>query len=52
MLRNQSIRRPLALLLVVLGAILIFLATNAWAGAALVVLGISIELIGIAIRHK
>ncbi len=52
MLRKQSTRRFLAVLLVLLGAALLFLATEAWAGVLLVVLGVSIELIGIAMRHK
>jgi len=40
------------MLLVVLGVLLIFLAPETWAGLLLLVLGISIELIGIALRHR
>jgi hypothetical protein len=39
-------------MILILGATLIFLATEAWAGVLLVILGISIELIGIAMRHR
>jgi hypothetical protein len=52
MLKNQTIRRILVALLVLLGAIMIFLTTETLAGALLMVLGISIEEIGIAMRHK
>ncbi|MDD2933224.1 MAG: hypothetical protein PHO76_05000 [Methylotenera sp.] len=52
MLKNKSARRFLSVLLVLVGAALIFLATEAWAGALLVALGITIELIGIAMRHQ
>lgn len=52
MLIKPSTRRYLAVLLVLVGAALIFLATEAWAGALLVLLGISLEVIGIAMKHK
>ncbi len=51
MLKNKSARRFLSVLLVLVGAALIFLATEAWTGAILVGLGIAIELIGITMRH-
>jgi len=52
MSRKQTIRRILVVLFVLLGAAMIFLATNAWTGALLVALGISIEAVGIAMKHK
>ena len=52
MSNNQTIRRIFAVLLILLGAAMIFLATNAWTGALLVVLGILIEAIGIAMKQK
>lgn len=52
MLKNQGTRRFLVALLVLLGAALIFLATEAWTGVILITLGILIEAIGIAMRHK
>jgi hypothetical protein len=39
-------------MLVLLGAIMIFLATNALAGVLLMALGILIEVIGIAMKRK
>ncbi len=50
MLRKPNIRRPIAALLMILGAIMMFLAPEAWIGAILLVLGLSIELIGISMR--
>jgi uncharacterized membrane protein YccC len=52
MLRKPHIRRPLAALLVILGAALIFLAPETWSGALLLALGLSIEMAGIAIKRK
>lgn len=52
MLRNPAIRRPVALLLVIAGGVLIFLATEAWLGAILVAAGIAIEWIGITLMAK
>ncbi|MDO9051482.1 MAG: hypothetical protein Q8J59_09905 [Methylotenera sp.] len=52
MLKNKSARRFLSVLLVLFGAALIFLTTEAWSGALLVTLGVIIELIGIGMRHR
>lgn len=52
MFKNPNIRRPVATLLVVLGAAMMFFATEAWAGVALLVLGITIEVIGIALKRR
>ena len=52
MLRKPHIRRPLAALLVMLGAAMIFLAPETWTGALLLALGVFVEVIGIAIKHK
>ena len=51
-LKNKAISRSLALLLVALGAALMFLAPETWAGLVLLVIGISLELIGIALRQR
>lgn len=51
MLKKKSTRLLLSVLLILIGATLIFLATQAWVGVVLVVLGITIELVGIALRH-
>ena len=52
MLIKQSTRRFIAILLVLLGATLIFLATDAWPGVVLVLLGVLLEIMGIALKHK
>ena len=52
MLRKQSSRRLWSVLLILVGAILIFLATEAFIGMILVLLGVVIELLGITIKHK
>lgn len=52
MIRNPRLRRTAAAILVVLGAILMFLAPEVWQGAVLLVLGIVLELLGIALEHK
>ncbi|MHB1590828.1 MAG: hypothetical protein ACYCTW_04745 [Sulfuricella sp.] len=52
MIKNTRIRRTGALILVVLGAILMFLAPEVWQGALLLALGIIIELVGIALEHN
>ncbi|KAF0163305.1 MAG: hypothetical protein FD157_3175 [Rhodocyclaceae bacterium] len=52
MLKKTAIRRPIALVLVVLGAALMFLAPETWAGLALLAIGILLEVAGIALRHR
>jgi 1,4-dihydroxy-2-naphthoate octaprenyltransferase len=52
MIRNKNKRRLLVVLLMAVGAILIFLATEAWSGYLLVVLGIIIEAVGIKLDHQ
>ena len=52
MLRNSRIRRASAVIMVVLGAILMFLAPEAWPGALALILGVALELAGIALEHK
>ncbi len=49
---KPHIRRPLAAALVIFGAVLIFLTPATWAGAVLLVLGITLEAIGIMLKHK
>lgn len=51
MLRKRS-RRTLALILVVLGGVLIFLAPEMWTGVLLLALGVAIEVAGIALERK
>jgi len=52
MIKNKRIRRTGALIMVALGAILMFLAPEVWQGALLLALGIIIELVGITLEHN
>ena len=52
MFTKPHIRRSLAVLLIVLGAMMLLLAPTTWAGVLLLVLGVSVELIGIALKHR
>lgn len=52
MLRNRRARRVLALFLVVLGGVLMYLAPEVWGGLAVLVLGVVVELTGIALERK
>jgi len=47
-----SIRRSLAIALIVLGATLMFLAPETWAGVLTLGLGIALELAGIVLRKR
>lgn len=52
MLKNRRSRRAVAILLVVLGGVLIFLAPEMWLGLVLLVLGAAVELAGIALERR
>jgi 1,4-dihydroxy-2-naphthoate octaprenyltransferase len=52
MMRKTHIRRPVAVLAMLLGAALIFLTLETWAGILLFILGLLIEAVGIALSHK
>ncbi|MEO8332902.1 MAG: hypothetical protein ABI479_10760 [Gallionella sp.] len=52
MMKNPRTRRATAVIMIVLGAILMFLAPEAWPGALVLTLGIILELVGIALEHK
>lgn len=52
MLRKTHIRRSLAALLMILGAAMMYLAPQTWAGILLLVLGVSVEVAGIALKRK
>ena len=49
---NSRTRRAIALIMVVLGAILMFLAPEAWPGELVLILGVAMEVVGIALEHK
>ncbi|MBI5005617.1 MAG: hypothetical protein HZB95_00680 [Nitrosomonadales bacterium] len=52
MLRKTHIRRPFAVSLMLLGAAMIFLALETWTGTVVLVLGLVVELLGIALNRK
>jgi hypothetical protein len=52
MIKNTRTRRASAVIMMVLGAILMFLAPEVWQGALLFVMGVVLELIGISLEHK
>jgi hypothetical protein len=52
MLRKRRSRRILAIFLVVAGGVLMALAPEIWAGLAVLVLGVAVELAGIALERK
>jgi len=52
MIRHTRARRISALIIVVLGAILMLLAPETWPGALLLILGVVLELLGIALEHR
>jgi hypothetical protein len=52
MLKRRRSRRVLAIFLVVLGGVLMYLAPEILAGLVVLVLGVVIELAGIALERK
>ncbi len=52
MIMKPHTRRAIAVIMVVLGALLMLLAPEAWPGALLLILGVAVELLGIALEHK
>lgn len=52
MVKNIRTRRTSAATLVALGAILMLIAPEIWAGLLLLILGVVLELAGIALGHK
>jgi Zn-dependent membrane protease YugP len=52
MIKNSRIRRASAAILILLGAILMFLAAELWPGALLFASGVVLELAGIALERK
>ncbi|HEY0665228.1 MAG TPA: hypothetical protein VGD24_04110 [Gallionella sp.] len=52
MIRNRRTRRTSALVMLVLGAVLMFLAPEVWQGAVLFALGLVLEILGIALERK
>jgi uncharacterized membrane protein YccC len=52
MIKNPRIRRTIAVIMVVLGGVLMFLAPEIWQGALLLAAGVALELFGIALKHN
>lgn len=52
MIKNLRTRRISAAIMVVSGAILMLFAPEIWAGLLLLILGIALELAGIALGHN
>ena len=52
MIKNQKIRRPIAIALMVVGALLMFLATEVLSGVIMFSLGVVLELLGIKLEHE
>ena len=52
MISNPRARRISAVIMVVAGVALMILTPETWPGALLLVLGIVLELFGIALEHK
>jgi drug/metabolite transporter (DMT)-like permease len=52
MLRNRRSRRYIAILLVVLGGALMYLAPEGWLGLVLLILGVVVEVAGITLERK
>lgn len=52
MIKNLRIRRTSAAIMVLLGAVLMLIAPEIWSGLLLLVLGVVLELAGIALGHK
>lgn len=52
MIRNPRTRRILSLTLIILGGLLLYLApADIWLGGLLLVLGVVLEIAGVAMRH-
>jgi len=52
MIKNPRIRRTIAAIMILLGAILMLLASEVWPGALLFGSGIVLELAGITLERK
>lgn len=52
MIKNLHTRRASATIMVILGATLMLIAPEIWAGLLLLILGIALELVGITLAHK
>jgi hypothetical protein len=52
MLKKRRFRRPIALILVILGGLLMYMAAGEGIGLVLLVSGVALELTGVALERK
>jgi hypothetical protein len=52
LIRHKGLRRAVGGALVAIGAVLMWLAPEAWPGAVLLASGIALEIAGIALEHR
>ena len=52
MIRNRPVRRAIGAVLVVAGGLFMWFAHDSRAGLTLLVLGVVLELVGIALEHR
>ena len=52
MIRNRTLRRSVALVLIVLGGLLMLMSTSVGAGLIVFSLGVLLELIGLALERR
>jgi len=52
LIKHRGLRRTLGAVLVVGGALMMWLATEVWWGVVLLVAGIALEAVGITLEHR
>jgi hypothetical protein len=52
MIRNRNFRRPLALVLIAAGGLLMWLSTSVGPGLVAFGLGVLLEVVGLALEHR
>lgn len=52
LIKHHGLRRALGAALVVLGAVLMWLAPEVWSGVALLAAGVALEIAGITLEHR
>jgi hypothetical protein len=52
LIKHKRLRRALGAVLVVVGGVLMWLASEVWSGAVLLAAGIALEIAGIALEHR
>ena len=52
MIKNRKTRRPIAIALMAVGALLMFLATEVLSGVIMFIMGVVLELLGIKLEQE